>query len=64
VHHTIPACEDVAGHERAVLPDEEDDLLRLAVQVQRLDPRGQLVGVAGFAIFRQTARGGVQTDAP
>ena len=34
----------VAGGERGVLADEEDDLLRLAVELDRLDARRQFLG--------------------
>ena len=47
-----------------MLLDEEDDLLRFAVKLQRLDARGQRVGGRGVRDLRQTACGGVQTDAP
>ena len=48
-----------------MLADEEDDLLRLAVELDRLDARRELLGRgAGLGIFRQTALGGVQTEAP
>src|SRR6185437_5027042 len=37
-------ADDVTGDEGPVLPDEEHDLLRLAVELERLDTRRQLVG--------------------
>ena len=36
-------AEDVAADERRVLADEEDDLLRLAVELDRLDAARQLI---------------------
>jgi hypothetical protein len=62
-HPSAAPGEHVAADERGVLPDEEDDLLRLAVELDRLDAARQLVGGRGVAILRQTALGGVQTEA-
>ena len=36
-------AEDVAADERRMLPDEEDDLLRLAVELDRLDAARQFI---------------------
>jgi hypothetical protein len=44
--HVQPAAgpaQDVAGGERRVLANQEDDLLRLAVEFDRLDAAWQLV---------------------
>jgi hypothetical protein len=65
--HVQPAAgpaQDVAGDERRVLANQEDDLLRLAVEFDASTPRGSSSIVAGLGRRRYSARGGTHTDAP
>ena len=43
VHHTVPTGQHVAADERRMFGDEEEDLVRLAVELDRLDAGRQLV---------------------
>ena len=62
-HDPIRPCKHVAADERRVFLDQEDDLLRLPVKLHASTPRATR-RVTGFGIFRHSAFGGPQTDAP